>query len=245
MRFGSFVLIALFVTLATNLTHPSYAAPVDPYTENFATDSAQWLNGPQTGFANWVASGGPDGSSYISASMDTVGTTLDGAKVLFRGNSTTSPPIHASNDEFLGDWLAGGIGQFSVYVYHEAPEALPYFARFAKSTGFPGVAAEEGTLVQPFTWTKLNYGINPSQIGSTLFPETTTPGTELATYNSVFTDIGRVQIGFSVPASMVGSANTYLYAIDQVSVAIPEPASAVLLVAGAFAANVRRRRRIQ
>jgi hypothetical protein len=125
-------------------------------------------------------------------------------------------------------------------VYHEAPVALPYFARFAAAAGFPGTAAHDGTLVQPFTWTKLSYIIDPSQIGSTLTPEAA-PGSELATYNSTFSNVGRVQIGFTAPASMANSANAYLYAIDHVS-AVPEPTTAFLLLAAAvFTISLRKR----
>ena len=245
MKFRSLIPAAL-VALSAIVGPTAYAAPVDPYTENFATDAALWQDGPQTGFATWNAAGGPDGSSYISATMNTTGTAENGSKIVFRGQPVGTPPnqLPPSNGEFTGDWIAGGINHFSVYVYHTAPVALEYFARIAVPGGFPAVAAEEGSLVQPSTWTKLDYIIHPNQIGTTLTPEAVVPGTELATYNTVFSNVGRIQIGFSAPASLANNATPYFYAIDQVSVGVPEPGTAVLLMVGAAATVFSRRRRV-
>ena len=100
--------------------------------------------------------------------------------------------------------------------------------------------------MQPLTWTKLDYIIDPSQIGLTLTPETQPPATDLSTFNDTFTNVGRVQIGFNVPASMASSPTSYVYALDQVSVSIvpvPEPGSLFLVLSGiAMGLNCRRRR---
>jgi hypothetical protein len=243
MKLSTLIPASLAYALAVSVAGVSIAATVTPFTEHFISDSAQWLNGDSTGFANFESSGGPDGSSYISASLNTQAFASGVSRVVFRGNSTTSPPIHASSDRFAGDWLAGGINHFSAWAYHEAPEPLPFFARFASAFGFPGTAVIDGTIVQPNTWTKLSYIISPSQIGTTLFPEAIDPNENLSYFNQTFSNFGRIQIGFNVPASMANSSTSFVYAIDQVSVNTPEPATWLMFSAAVGVGALSRRRR--
>jgi hypothetical protein len=155
--------------------------------------------------------------------------------VVFRGQDETS----ASSNAFVGSWLDGGINRFSAYLRHDAPVPLPFFARFATPSNFPGVGADNGLIVQPNTWTKIEFDITPAQINSTLFPEGPS-----SFYNSVFGNLGHVQFGFDVPAALAGNATNYTYGLDQVSVAsIPEPASCLLAIGMAAASLMRRQRR--
>ncbi|MEX0642822.1 MAG: PEP-CTERM sorting domain-containing protein [Pirellulales bacterium] len=245
MKLSTWIPAALAIALATTIGGRVIAATVAPYTEQFPTDAAQWLNGDSSGFGNFVPSGGPDGSSHISASLNTQAFGNGVSRVVFRGNSTTTPSIHASGDKFVGDWLGGGINRFSAWVYHEAEVPLPFFARFASVFGFPATAAINGTIVQPNTWTQLNFVINPGQIGTTLFPETDVPDENLSYFNQTFSNpgLGRIQIGFNVPASMANSPTSFVYRLDQVSVNTPEPATMLMIGIAAGVAVLRRRRR--
>lgn len=212
--------------------------PVDSYTEHFPASNANWVYGPSAGlgFASWSSAGGPDGSSHISATLNTVGISSGAQFLLFQGRSDQT----ASNNEFVGDWLAGGMNHLSGWVYHEAPEPLSYFARVTTPGGFPGVALLGGPAVQPNTWTKLDYLIDPNGFGTTVQPETSPPN-YLSTFNAVFSNVGRVQFGFVVPASMANSTANVIYRLDQVTV-VPEPTGALLTLVGVGAAWLLRRR---
>jgi hypothetical protein len=88
-------------------------------------------------------------------------------------------------------------------------------------------------MVAPNTWTKVEWDL------STLAPEGPP-----SFYTQTLTNVGHVQVGFNVPASMANSATSYAYGLDQVTVSnVPEP-SCVLLMAGAIgmALAVRRSR---
>jgi len=232
--------VALVALLAAPAPLLSLAAPVAPFTEEFPTDPAQWTDGPPTGFATWVLSGGPSGASdgYIAAPADATALPENASVVLFRGNSTTSPSIHASGDKFAGDWLNGGINQFSAWVFNGSPYSVPLFARFTQPSGGTGVAAFNGTTAAPNSWTQLSFVIAPSEINTTLFPEGPS-----SLYSSVFGNMGRIQIGFNVPAAMAtAGGGVYTFGLDKVAVNTPEPTSLLLgLGAAAFVATRRRR----
>ena len=56
--------LALLAAVAGAISQSAFATV--PYTENFTTDAANWRDGAGAASATWVASGGPDGSSYIT-----------------------------------------------------------------------------------------------------------------------------------------------------------------------------------
>lgn len=236
-RLRSAALAALVGASAPSLL---WAAPVAPFTEEFPTDAAQWTDGPPTGFATWVSSGGPGGAgdSYISAVGNTVSSSENDSIVLFRGNSTTSPENHASGDKFAGSWLDGGINNFSAWVFNGSPYPVPLFARFAQPGGGAGVAAMNGIIAAPNSWTQLSLAIAPGEINTTLFPEGSP-----TLYTSVFGNMGRIQVGFNVPKAMADAGGgVYTFGLDKVAVNTPEPTS-LLLGLGAAAFVMTRRRR--
>lgn len=232
------VLIALAAITSIRVSN---AASVTPYTEEFTTDAAQWTDGVPTGFATWVASNGPNGASdsYIAAPAKSTGLAANSSLILFRGNSTASPENHASGDRFAGSWIDGGINNFSAWVFNGSPFATTYFARFTGPGGGPGVAATNDTLVQPSTWTQIEFLISPSQINSTIFVEGPP-----SLYNTVFGNLGRVQIGVNVSAALAAAGGgTYTYGIDKISVGVPEPSSLLLGLGAAMYGFAGRRRR--
>lgn len=223
---GLFTLLVSSIAVVANATAP--------YTENFPVDVANWGDGPGTNFLTFVPSGGPDGSSYASTDLSGFGVAEGTRVTLFRAQNN----FNSSNHAFEGDWTSSGIVQFSHYVRHNAPVALPFWVRFATPSNFPGVGGDLFTLVQPNTWTKLTYNISPAEINNTLFPEGPP-----SFYNSVFSNVGRIQIGYTMPAGFNTDQNAYTFGIDQASIAVPEPASWVLFVGCVFAGWMRRRSR--
>ncbi len=221
-----------FVTLVGAIA--PLARATAPYTENFTNDVANWANGAGNGLVTYVPSGGPDGSSYASTTASPAGSPDGNRFILFRGQDN----FNSSNHAFEGNWLSSGIVEFSDYVWHNAPVSLPFWVRFANPTGsFSAVGGDNFTNVPPNTWTKLSYKIAASEINVTLFPEGPP-----SVFNSTFTNIGRVQIGYTVPAGFGADTNTYTFGLDQPSIAIPEPASALLLAGGALLGLLVRRR---
>ncbi len=249
MKFRMFLPTVVAAALTNAFACIATAAPVTPYTEEFASDAQDWIDGKSLLLATWESSGGPDSSSYVSTTMNTSTNATGTSRIVFRGNTTETPELHASDDKFYGDWTAGGINHFSFWTYHEAPVALPYFVRIATAGNSPAVALVDGTMVQPNTWTKLDYVIDPSFLGSTITAESG-PGQELATYTQVFDLVERIQIGFNVPAAIstanpTAAAISYKYALDKVSVytgSIPEPSTVCLLLGSVGLTLVRRRR---
>lgn len=216
------------------LAAASRALATAPYTENFTSDVANWANGAGNAFVNYVPSGGPDGSSYASTTASAFGAPDGNRFILFRGQDNFNSSGHA----FEGNWLTSGILEFSDYVWHDAPVSLPFWVRFANPTGsFSAVGGDNGVIVPPRTWTKLSYKILASEINVTLFPEGPP-----SVFNAAFSNIGRVQVGYTVPAGFGVDPNTYTFGLDQPSIAIPEPATWILMAA-ATAFGVMRRRR--
>jgi MYXO-CTERM domain-containing protein len=204
-----------------------------PFTEDFASTSSNWYDSGPTNPAAFVASGGPDGGSYASVTASGFGVADNDPVVVFRGQDELNSSGHA----FEGNWISSGINLFSAYVRHDAPISLPYFVRFATPSNFPGTAAEDGTLVPPNTWTQLSYAITPSNINVILFPEGPP-----SFYNSTFSNVGHIQIGYSVPTGFGANANSYTFGVDKISI-LPEPASWLLGLVGVAAGSFRRRRR--
>jgi hypothetical protein len=225
-------LVSLALLVSLSFLSPASAAPVAPFTENFATSASGWTDGVPVGFANFVASGGPDGSGYASLNANTTGSAFDAAKIIFRGQDETN----ASNLAFVGDWLAGGIIRYSMYVRHNAPVDVPFFVRFAQPDNSPGVTTIDEPVVAPNTWTKLEWYINPNtgKLAAEGPP---------SFFNMVFNDMGHIQVGIVVPQALANSGSTYTYDIDQVSVSnVPEPASLVFVGVAAVCGLARRRR---
>jgi hypothetical protein len=205
-----------------------------PFTENFTSSAANWADASGQNLATFVPSGGPDGSSYVSTPFNTSASADGDGIIVFRGQDE----FNSSNHAFEGNWLAGGINHFSAYVRSDAPVPVTFFVRFATASNFPGVAADNGTVAQPNTWTLLSFDINPSQINSTLFPEGPS-----SFYDSVFTGLGHVQIGFDVPTGYGMANNAFTFGLDKVSINTPEPTSFVLALGFASLGFIRRRSR--
>jgi hypothetical protein len=224
--------LPLFVGIALAALATTALAVTVPYTEDFATNNANWQNNA-SGLLTYVASGGPDGSSYASGTRNFQSVAADGTSVLFRANDTT-PFGPASGGNFHGNWIADGATRFSTYVRHNAPTPVSFFARFADPAGFPALIFSDSNIVVPNTWTKIDFVISPGNphIDDEGFP-----------FGDVMDSIGRVQVG-AYNTGLAGLAQTITFDIDQVNVNIPEPATMMLsglaTVTGCF---IRRRTR--
>ncbi len=216
----NFFLITLAVT-SINLA--SAASTV--YTENFA-DDANWLGGSFTALTE-VASGGPDGSNYVS--LDAAFNNI-GQGTIYRGHDG----FDASGDAFVGNWIDERVIALTAFVRHSAPVSLKYFARLASSSNFPGAGVNGSVAVPPNIWTEISFDVRPDSSQITTF--------EGSDYNTVFSSIGNVQLAVSVPTGFENDARVFAFDLDQVSLVVPEPASLVLLVGGFLSISILRRK---
>lgn len=235
MRPTALICVPLMAVFAHSIT--KQAAATVPFTENFTGSVSNWTDGSGANLATFLPSGGPDGSSHASSNATAFNVADNAAVVLFRGQDEFNSSGHA----FEGDWLGTGINHFSAYVRHNAPVSLDFFIRFATPSNFPGTAADRGILIPPNTWTQLSYDIlasninSPSNPGGYLFPEGPS-----SFFNSTFSNVGHIQIGYSVPAGFGADPNSYTFGLDQPSI-VPEPASWFLMIGFVATALLRRR----
>jgi hypothetical protein len=225
MRFlggrGLAVLVALALPTAAG------AATV-PFTEEFTTSNSSWRGNPNSvgSLDGWSATGGADGGGFVSEGFNFVGSVF-GAQgpVIFRG------PASASGGAFAGNWIADAVREVSVYVRHDAPVAIDFFARFASPMGFPGAISAGTVSVAPGEWTRLTFAIDPASAQWVSF--------EGSDFAAVFASIGTVQIGATTPAALAGVDQLVHFDLDAVSI-VPEPASMALLgLVGLALAGVR------
>ena len=153
--------------------------------------------------------------------------------MLFRAQDEFNSSGHALE----GNWVAQNVGQFSTYVRHNAPQPLSFFTRFSGPGNFPGGTAVKFAPVLPNTWTQLTFDIRADN------PEFVT--FEGSSFNTVFSNVGHVQVGVSVPAPLNANSTAFAFDIDKVSIApaVPEPATfAAVFIAGMALVGVRRTR---
>jgi hypothetical protein len=204
---------------------------VVPFSEDFTTGPANWADNTALTLLDHVATGGSDGGAYASTAKSFNG--LGGTSVvLFRAQDE----FNSSNHAFEGNWVNQGVGQFSALVRHNAPLPLSYFARFSGPANFPGGTAVKFAPVAPNTWTRLTFDIRANN------PEFVT--FEGSNFNTVFSNVGHVQLGVSAPAALGTNANVFKFDIDKASIAmvVPEPTTLVaMFIAGTALVFVRRR----
>jgi hypothetical protein len=226
---------AVFAAFLTTLClNSALQALTVPYTENFPTNNANWRTNVSGVFMTYVASGGPDGSSYATAPFNFAGSAEGSFPVLNRGNPTSLAGPGASGDNFFGNWLAGGVTELSAYVRHNATAPMEYFMRVATGPGSPGFIVAEPVAVQPNIWTLLTFPINPHN------PNNIVEG-PMSSFNGVFANVTRLQFGAFVPAALAGVDQDFNFDLDQISINVPEPSSVALALAGLSVVLIGRR----
>ena len=206
------------------------AATVVPFTEDFVADSANWRETTGTAGLDWVPAGGPDGSSYASATFNFLNSIPDDPAVLFRGHDA----FDSSNDAFVGNWIADGVSQFSFFIRHDASVPLGVFVRFASTGNFPAAAGVEFVPVAANAWTQITIGIEPTNPQFVTFE-----GSDFAT---IFSSIENLQIGVFVPAALAGVDQSFTFDVDQVTIVPNPPVAALLALSGLLLGKHRRRR---
>ena len=216
-----YTLIAL---LTTSL--PLLAATT--FTESFDDSNESWDSSVREIAATHVSSGGADGGGYITNNLDFSANTpgMNESISVIRGE--VEAPNIASGGAFVGNWIADGVSTFSVSVRHDSTVPLTFFARFADPNNFPGAIALNFAPVFANTWTELTFAIDANNPAFVSF--------EGQTFESVFDNIGDIQIGVSVPDALAGSTDSFTFDIDSASVvvvdSVPEPSTSLLALLG-------------
>jgi hypothetical protein len=225
MRTAFDCLALLLVFLATGVLN---AAALDvPFAEGFASDAAGWTDSGNTSFLTHTATGGPDGGAHVSTqfAFASGGGAGGSSAVLFRGQDE----FDASGGAFVGDWNGDGVRRLSAQVRHDAPLPLSFFTRMSGPLNFPGSVAVAFAPVPPNQWTTVEFDVSPTSSQLVSF--------EGADYAAVFSNIGHVQFGASIPAALAADTTLYTFGLDNVSIDIPEPGSVVLIVLACAAAG--------
>jgi hypothetical protein len=215
----------LVPALATAFTAPAWAVIV-PFTEDFVNGVASWRDTTGTNLLTWQPAGGSDGGAFATGSFNFVNQAAGATPVVFRGNSD------ASGGAFVGNWISAGVTQAGYVVRHDAGVPLTFFARFANPNNFPGATAIVFAPVPSGVWTPLTFAIDPASPQFISF--------ETTDFNTVFSSIGRLQFGVSVPASLAGVDRAVSFDLDNVSI-VPAPGALALLAFAGLAAGRRRR----
>lgn len=221
--------VLAFLNLLCVLFHSNAGAATLPFTEAFSADASGWLDNA-SGSLTHAASGGQDGGGFVSTQFNFVGSTAGGqGPVLFRGNAT------ASGGAFTGNWLTDGVATLSAWVRHDSDVPVNFFARFVAPAGFPGAIATVSTPVAASgDWTQIAISISPSNPQFVSF--------EGSDFAAIFSSIGRVQIGASIPTALAGVDRVVHFDLDSVSIegAVPEPTALTVFGLGLAALALRR-----
>ncbi len=219
----SCAVLALLGVLSSNSS-----AAIVPFTEDFDNDAANWFDTTGMNLLDWFPAGGPDGGSYVSSIFNFLNSVPDDPAVLFRGHDA----FDSSGDAFVGNWITDGVSEFSFFIRHNAPLPLTAFTRFASPMNFPGAVALEFVPLLPNVWTEISIAIDPANPQFITF--------EGSDFETVFSNIGNLQLGVIVPRDLAGVDADFTFDLDKVTI-IPAPAGFAVVVIGALV-NRRRRR---
>ncbi len=220
-----------------SLVFESVQAVTVPFTEEFVDNHSDWRDAGSFSLS-FNPAGGPDGSSYVSTSFafNSGGGAGGSSAVLVRGHDEFGTN-GSSGGNFAGNWIAAKARRLTAFVRHDAPEPLTYFLRVSSPFNFPGATAIRLPPVFPNVWTEIEFdtGISSSQF-------VTFEGSD---YSTVFSNIGHVQLGVSIPTSLETDKTVYAFDFDRVSIGIPEPSTLMLACPLLVASCVIRRRSIR
>lgn len=145
----------------------------------------------------------------------------------------------------MGDWLTGGVGSFSIDVFHNHSAAMLFQVRLANPNNSPG-ASSVNVSVSPGAWTTLNVPLVDSAAVFQTYGQLGNPPAASA-FGQIFSSIGNIQVGLApgqVGGTGLGSSVTLGMANPSIA-AVPEPATGVMLGAAGVAAGIFWLRRLR
>ena len=208
------------------------SADIVGFNESFTTDAANWRNSNGSSVLAWSSAGGPGGGpgggSYVTSTFNLGSTTAGGfPPIVIRAQQSYG----SSGGGYVGNWLAAGVTGITFQFRHDLAEAVNVTGRFASAANFPGAAVVAFTPVMPNTWTTISIDLTATSPNFVSF--------EGSTHAAVFSNIANMQLGFTVPASMVGQNIDGHFDLANFSI-VPAPAGLAVLLLGAGASRRRR-----
>ncbi|MEY3022689.1 MAG: hypothetical protein RIS86_1887 [Planctomycetota bacterium] len=204
------------------------SADIVGFTENFATGSAGWRNAGGTVDLDWAASGGPDGGAFATSVFNLSGTTPGG----FPPTVIRAHAAYGSSDgAYVGNWIEAGVTGVSFWFRHDLAEAITVTGRFATPNNTPGASVVSFTPIAANTWTLVTFDLTEgsSQIVSL----------GGGTYSAIFSNVGNMQFGFTVPPSLAGTDVDGRFDIAGFTI-VPAPGALALLGLAGIAPRRRR-----
>lgn len=223
MRLTGSILAASFLAASTH-------ASINGFVEDFNADAADWRNFNGSAVLDWVSTGGPDGSAYASSLFNLSGTNPGGfPPTVIRAQAN----FNSSNGAYVGDWIAAGVTGVSFDIRHNLSEPVTLTGRFATPANSPGASTVSQTVIAPNQWTTITFDLTEGS------PDIISLGG--GTYAGIFSNIGNMQFGFNVPASLAGQDIDARFDIDNFAI-VPTPGAGFAMAFGAFGFASRRRR---
>lgn len=206
----STIQIAVTVAITLMFGHDVRAAIV-PFIEEFVADSANWRNNDRVTPLGWNATGDPKGTGYAFATFNFVNSAVNDTPAIYRAHAS----FGSSGQAFVGNWITDvPVSGFRVLVRHNTGVPLTFFVRFADPANFPGAVSVIPTPVPSGQWTAISIPIPDPNFVFEL------PGQAFA---DLFDNIGNVQIGVAVPASLAGVDQPFTFDIDKVTLSTNIP----------------------
>jgi len=182
-----------------------------PFTEEFVVDSANWRNNDSVTPLGWSATGGPEGTSYALATFNFVNSAVNATPAIYRAHAS----FGSSGGAFVGNWISDvPVSGVRLFVRHNTGVPLTFFVRFAEPANFPGAVSVISTPVPSGQWTGISIPIPDPNF---VFEQ---PGQGFA---DLFDNIGNLQIGVVVPASLAGINQPFTFDVDKVTLSTNIP----------------------
>jgi hypothetical protein len=206
------------------------SAAITDFSENFATGAQNWRNSNGASVLNWNASGGPDGAAYVTSIFNLSATTVGGfPPTVIRAQQSYG----SSGGAYVGNWIAAGVTGVSFSFRHNLSEAITVTGRFATPINTPGASTVSSIAVAPNTWTTVSFDLREGSSDIISLGG--------GTYAAIFSNIGNMQFGFTVPAALAGQNIDGSFDLTNFAI-VPAPGALALLAIAGWTGLSRRRR---
>jgi len=227
--FRSGACAALALAFASVVGMPVSAAITD-FSETFVTGPQNWRNSNGASVLGWTASGGPGDAAYVTSIFNLSSTTVGGfPPTVIRAQQSYG----SSGGAYAGNWIAAGVTGVSFSFRHNLSEAVSVTGRFATPVNTPGASTVSSILVNPNTWTTISFDLREGSSDIISLGG--------GTYAAIFSNIGNMQFGFTVPAALAGQNIDGSFDLTNFAI-VPAPGAFALLAIAGLTGRSRRRR---
>ncbi len=228
MCIARFVVTPSVSVLALAAVTSTASAGVIGFNEWFSTGDASWRGASSATTLAWTNGGGPDGVSYVTSSHNLSTTQAGGTpQTVIRASAAAG----SSGLGYAGDWASEGVTGVSFWFRHDLAESVSLTLRVASPQNYPGASAFDGLSIAANTWTQVEFDLSPVGGEWVSFEGTS--------YGVALSNVGNMQIGFIVPASLAGQDFTGHFDMTGFTV-VPGPGALALLGLGGLVARRRR-----